>query len=155
MLLAGSPKANSPIVKIQTNMIQKTSMKKRTKKTVTLPGTGKLVPTTGARPVGRIFQRAPGGWVAHRTWSGSTQKGDVEGPCGPTTCKIQSRGLIQCLPSSRQEGALWASQSLAMEPSSWFLKHQFTEGKEPELLREDERYQLDIDGLTSTHSIGS
>ena len=67
-------------------------------------------------------------------------------PGGPTTCRTrwgrvcchmgggESQGSRQTRPE-RQKLALW--------------------GKEPELVREVERYQLDLVGLTSTHSLSS
>lgn len=48
-----------------------------------------------------------------------------------------------------------ASQIPAAESGSWHMEHNLTGGEEPEVVREVERYQLDIVGLPSIHSIGS
>ncbi len=48
------------------------------------------------------------------------------------------------------------TRSSIMETGSWDMECHLTGGgKEPELVREVERYRLEIVGLTSTHSLGS
>ncbi|KAK3507921.1 hypothetical protein QTP70_003371, partial [Hemibagrus guttatus] len=51
-------------------------------------------------------------------------------------------------------GALW-TQTLDEESGFWYMECHLTGGKEPELVREVERYRLEIVGLASTHSLVS
>ena len=44
---------------------------------------------------------------------------------------------------------------LVVDSSHWDMECHLTGGKEPQLAREVERYQLEIVGFTSTHSLGS
>ncbi|KAI3364477.1 hypothetical protein L3Q82_011269, partial [Scortum barcoo] len=101
--------------------------------------------------------RAPGGRVfAHGTRPGSARNGDV----GPPSSRLTTRrkvheGPVQCgLGSSRGRGPRrpnpW-NKTLAI--GTWNVTS--LGGKEPELVREVERYRLEIVGLTSTHSLGS
>ncbi|KAI3369128.1 hypothetical protein L3Q82_026090 [Scortum barcoo] len=102
-------------------------MNRRTSRTVTSPGLALPGPHPGARPGVGARRRAPGGRVfAHGTRPGSARNGDV----GPPSSRL----------TTQQEGT-WNVTSLG--------------GKEPELVREVERYRLEIVGLTSTHSLGS
>ncbi|KAI3352796.1 hypothetical protein L3Q82_019234 [Scortum barcoo] len=105
-------------------------MKRRISRTVTSPG----LALPGAPPWSQAWgwgsgcRRAPGGRVfAHGTRPGSARNGDV-GPCLPVGSPPPQEGT-------------WNVTSLG--------------GKEPELVREVERYRLEIVGLTSTHSLGS
>ncbi|KAI3358428.1 hypothetical protein L3Q82_014855 [Scortum barcoo] len=102
-------------------------------------------------------RRAPGGRVfAHGTRPGSARNGDV----GPPSSRLTTRrkvheGPVQCgLGSSRGRGPRrpnpW-TKTLAI--GTWNVTS--LGGKEPELVREVERYRLEIVGLTSTHSLGS
>ncbi|KAI3357259.1 hypothetical protein L3Q82_015708 [Scortum barcoo] len=106
-----------------------------------------------------LSRRAPGGRVfAHGTRPGSARNGDV----GPPSSRLTTRrkvheGPVQCgLGSSRGRGAPprrpnpW-NKTLAI--GTWNVTS--LGGKEPELVREVERYRLEIVGLTSTHSLGS
>ncbi|KAI3374447.1 hypothetical protein L3Q82_006267 [Scortum barcoo] len=117
-------------------------------------------PHPGARPgVGarRRHGGLPGGRVfAHGTRPGSARNGDV----GPPSSRLTTRrkvheGPVQCgLGSSRGGGPRrpnpW-TKTLAI--GTWNVTS--LGGKEPELVREVERYRLEIVGLTSTHSLGS
>ncbi|KAK0136103.1 Craniofacial development protein 2 [Merluccius polli] len=72
-----------------------------------------------------------------------------------TTSRRGQRGRVQCdLGSGRRRGP-WRSdprpQKLAL--GTWNVTSLV--GKEPELVREVEKFRLDIVGLTSTHSKGS
>ncbi|KAI3370776.1 hypothetical protein L3Q82_007312 [Scortum barcoo] len=104
-----------------------------------------------------LSRRAPGGRVfAHGTRPGSARNGDV----GPPSSRLTTRrkvheGPVQCgLGSSRGGGPRrpnpW-TKTLAI--GTWNVTS--LGGKEPELVREVERYRLEIVGLTSTHSLGS
>ncbi|KAI3377397.1 hypothetical protein L3Q82_008587, partial [Scortum barcoo] len=93
---------------------------------------------------------------AHGTRPGSARNGDV----GPPSSRLTTRrkvheGPVQCgLGSSRGRGPRrpnpW-NKTLAI--GTWNVTS--LGGKEPELVREVERYRLEIVGLTSTHSLGS
>ncbi|KAI3354768.1 hypothetical protein L3Q82_004594 [Scortum barcoo] len=132
-------------------------MNRRTSRTVTSPGLALPGPHPGARPGVGARRRAPGGRVfAHGTWPGSARNGDV----GPPSSRLTTRrkvheGPVQCgLGSSRGGGPRrpnpW-TKTLAI--GTWNVTS--LGGKEPELVREVERYRLEIVGLTSTHSLGS
>ncbi|KAI3365318.1 hypothetical protein L3Q82_010408, partial [Scortum barcoo] len=99
-------------------------------------------------------RRAPGGRVfAHGTRQGSARNGDV----GPPSSRLTTRrkvheGPVQCgLGSSRGRGPRrpnpW-TKTLAI--GTWNVTSLGR--KEPDLVREVERYRLEIVGLTSTHS---
>ncbi|KAI3352354.1 hypothetical protein L3Q82_005320 [Scortum barcoo] len=116
-------------------------------------------PHPGARPGVGARRRAPGGRVfAHGTRPGSARNGDVgHGPPSSrlTTCRKVHEGPVQCgLGSSRgrepRRPNPW-NKTLAI--GTWNVTS--LGGKEPELVREVERYRLEIVGLTSTHSLGS
>ncbi|GAA6106566.1 receptor-type tyrosine-protein phosphatase F-like, partial [Tachysurus ichikawai] len=114
-------------------------------------------PRPGARPRVGARMRAPGGRVlTHGARPGSARKSDV-GPisCGPTTCRRNRKGPVQCgLGGSRRQGPRRPNprtRNLAL--GTWNVTS--LGGKEPELVREVERYRLDIVGLTSTYSLGS
>ncbi|KAI3371860.1 hypothetical protein L3Q82_006739 [Scortum barcoo] len=127
---------------------------------VTSPGLALPGPHPGARPGVGARRRAPGGRVfAHGTRPGSARNGDV----GPPSSRLTTRrkvheGPVQCgLGSSRQAGGPrrpnpW-TKTLAI--GTWNVTWHLGGGKEPELVREVERYRLEIVGLTSTHSLGS
>ncbi|KAI3365660.1 hypothetical protein L3Q82_010734 [Scortum barcoo] len=137
--------------------VQKPIMKRRISRTVTSPGLALLGPHPGARPGVGARRRAPGGRVfAHGTRPGSARNGDV----GPPSSRLTTRrkvheGPVQCgLGSSRgrepRRPNPW-NKTLAI--GTWNVTS--LGGKEPELVREVERYRLEIVGLTSTHSLGS
>ncbi|KAI3359404.1 hypothetical protein L3Q82_002907 [Scortum barcoo] len=128
-------------------------MKRRISRTVTSPGLALPGPHPGARPGVGARRRAPGGRVfAHGTRPGSARNGDV----GPPSSRLTTRrkvheGPVQCgLGSSRGRGPRrpnpW-TKTLAI--GTWNVTS--LGGKEPELVREVERYRLEIVGLTSTH----
>ncbi|KAI3376964.1 hypothetical protein L3Q82_000201 [Scortum barcoo] len=131
---------------------------RRTSRTVTSPGLALPGPTLEpGLGLGGLSRRAPGGRVfAHGTRPGSARNGDV----GPPSSRLTTRrkvheGPVQCgLGSSRGRGPRrpnpW-TKTLAI--GTWNVTS--LGGKEPELVREVERYRLEIVGLTSTHSLGS
>ncbi|KAK3543121.1 hypothetical protein QTP70_011658 [Hemibagrus guttatus] len=103
------------------------------------------------------MKRAPGGRVfAYGTRLGTAQRNDVGPPSRrPTTHRKEHKGPVQCvLGSGHGRGP--------RRPKSWTKNLAFGTwnvtslgGKEPELVREVERYRLEIVGLASTHSLGS
>ncbi|KAK3528665.1 hypothetical protein QTP70_007204 [Hemibagrus guttatus] len=114
-------------------------------------------PHPGARPGVGARRRAPGGRVfACGTRPGTARKNDV-GPLSrrPTTRKKEHKGPVPCvLGSGHGRGP--------QQPKPWTKNLAFGTwnvtslgGKEPELVREVERYRLEIVGLASTHSLGS
>ncbi|KAI3362127.1 hypothetical protein L3Q82_012456 [Scortum barcoo] len=137
-------------------------MNRRTSRTVTSPWIGAITrgPTlepglglglAGERLVARVF--------AHGTRPGSARNGDDVGPPSSrlTTRRKVHEGPVQCgLGSSVVAGGPrrpnpW-TKTLAI--GTWNVTS--LGGKEPELVREVERYRrLEIVGLTSTHSLGS
>ncbi|KAM4567520.1 craniofacial development protein 2-like isoform 1-T2 [Fundulus diaphanus] len=74
---------------------------------------------------------------------------------GLTTCRRGQRGRVHCATGSSRGRGPWRSdprlQKLAL--GTWNVTSLV--GKEPELVREIERFRLEIVGLTSTHSSGS
>ncbi|KAK3542019.1 hypothetical protein QTP86_010364 [Hemibagrus guttatus] len=108
-------------------------------------------PGVGAR------RRAPGGRVfACGTRPGTARRKDVGPPSRrPTTRRKEHKGPVQCvLGSSHGRGP--------QRPKPWTKNLAFGTWnvtslgrKEPELVKEVERYQLEIVGLASTHSLGS
>ncbi|KAK0143577.1 ATP-binding cassette sub-family G member 8 [Merluccius polli] len=100
---------------------------------------------------------APGGRAyTHGARPGTARKDDVGPPSRRlTTSRRGQRGRVQCeLGGGRRRGP-WRSdprlQKLAL--GTWNVTSLV--GKEPELVREVEKFRLDIVGLTSTHSKGS
>ncbi|KAI3354008.1 hypothetical protein L3Q82_018568, partial [Scortum barcoo] len=101
-------------------------------------------------------ERLVAGSLPTGTRPGSARNGDV----GPPSSRLTTRrkvheGPVQCgLGSSRGGGPRrpnpW-TKTLAI--GTWNVTS--LGGKEPELVREVERYRLEIVGLTSTHSLGS
>ncbi|KAK2823344.1 hypothetical protein Q7C36_019944 [Tachysurus vachellii] len=101
--------------------------------------------------------RAPGGQVLpHGARPGSARRSNV-GPisCGPTTCRRNRKGLVQCGlgGSRRQEPRRPNPRTRNLALGTWNVTS--LGGKEPELVREVERYRLDIVGLASMHGLGS
>ncbi|GAA6079479.1 uncharacterized protein LOC115409932, partial [Tachysurus ichikawai] len=136
---------------------QQPFMRKAKARSVTSPGMAQPGPRPGARPGVGARMGAPGGRaLTHGARPGSARKSDV-GPisCGPTTCRRNRKGPVQCgLGGSRRQGPRRPNprtRNLAL--GTWNVTS--LGGKEPELVREVERYRLDIVGLTSTHSLGS
>ncbi|KAK3573020.1 hypothetical protein QTP86_012243 [Hemibagrus guttatus] len=123
-------------------------------RTITSPG---LWRHPGARPRVGARRRVPGGRVfACGTRPGTAQRKDVGSPSRrPTNRRKEHKGPVQCvLCSSHGRGP--------RRPKPWTKNLAFgtwnvtsLEGKEPELVREVERYWLEIVGLASTHSLGS
>ncbi|KAI3365143.1 hypothetical protein L3Q82_010118 [Scortum barcoo] len=56
---------------------------------------------------------------------------------------------------AQPEMATWVRLPVGSPPAGRDMECHLAGGKEPELVREVERYQLEIVGLTSTHSLGS
>ncbi|KAK3545682.1 hypothetical protein QTP70_010761 [Hemibagrus guttatus] len=114
-------------------------------------------PHPGARPGVGARRRASGGRVfACGTQLGTARRND-EGPPSrrPTTRRKEHKGPVPCvLCSGHGRGP--------RRPKPWTKNLAFGTwnvtslgGKEPELVREIERYRLEIVGLASTHSLGS
>ncbi|KAK3553847.1 hypothetical protein QTP70_012192 [Hemibagrus guttatus] len=126
-------------------------------RTVTLPGLASPGPHPGARPGVGARRRALGGRVfACGTRPGTARRNDVGPPSRrPTTRRKEHKGPVQCvLGSGHGRGP--------RRPKSWTKNLAFGTwnvtslgGKEPELVREVERYRLEIVWLASTHSLGS
>ncbi|KAK3565612.1 hypothetical protein QTP86_012934 [Hemibagrus guttatus] len=126
-------------------------------RTVTSPGLASPGPHPGARPGVGARRRAPGGRVfACGTRPGTARRNDVGPPFHrPTTRRKEHKGLVPCvLGSGHGRGP--------RRPKPWTKNLAFGTWnvtslgrKEPELVREVERYRLEIVGLASTHSLGS
>ncbi|KAK3546900.1 hypothetical protein QTP86_003775 [Hemibagrus guttatus] len=121
------------------------------------PRLASLGPHPGARPGVGARRRVPGGRVfACGTRPGTAQRKDVGPPSHrPTTHRKEHKGPVQCvLGSSHGRGP--------QQPKPWTKNLAFGTwnvtslgAREPELVREVERYRLEIVGLASTHSLGS
>ncbi|KAI3359899.1 hypothetical protein L3Q82_014257, partial [Scortum barcoo] len=108
--------------------------------------------------LGLAGERLVAGSLPTGTRPGSARNGN--GDVGPPSSRLTTRrkvheGPVQCgLGSSRGRGPRrpnpW-TKTLAI--GTWNVTS--LGGKEPELVREVERYRLEIVGLTSTHSLGS
>ena len=74
---------------------------------------------------------------------------------GPTTCRAIQQGRVHCHQggSESRRRQLTGPGQHRLSLGTWNVTK--LAGKEPELVREVERYQLDLVGLTSTHSVGS
>ncbi|KAI3353846.1 hypothetical protein L3Q82_005060 [Scortum barcoo] len=115
---------------------------------------------TGAPPWSQAWgwgsQAAPGGRVfAHGTQPGSARNGAwARLPVGSPPAGRSMRGRCNVVWVQSWQGASrpnpW-TKTLAI--GTWNVTS--AGGKEPELVREVERYRLEIVGLTSTHSLGS
>ena len=132
-------------------------MKRLPNITVTSPGQGKPGPPSGARTGRGARWPASGGqaWI-HGARPGQARQDDVEPPpCGPTTCRESHWGRVRCKAGGRQRWGPGCAdpQHRRLVLRTWNITS--LAGKEPELVREVERYQLDMVGLTSTHSTGS
>jgi len=124
----------------------------------TLPGQGKPGHPPGARPRRGARRRASGGRAfAHGARSGSARKNIMEqqSPCGPTTRRENYRGRVLCRPGGGPGGRPGRADSRQHRLALGTWNVTSLAGKEPELVQEVERYQLDIVGLTSTHNMGS
>uniref|UniRef100_A0A3B3QR52 Endonuclease/exonuclease/phosphatase domain-containing protein n=1 Tax=Paramormyrops kingsleyae TaxID=1676925 RepID=A0A3B3QR52_9TELE len=119
-----------------------------------LPGRGSPGLPPGARPGGGARWRAGGQAYTHGAWSGTAQTRHVDPPSNGLT-RRGHRGQVRSeLGSGRRRGPWWSDprlQKLAL--GTWNVTTLM--GKEPELVREVVKFQLDIVGLTSTHSLGS
>uniref|UniRef100_A0A8C6M725 Endonuclease/exonuclease/phosphatase domain-containing protein n=1 Tax=Nothobranchius furzeri TaxID=105023 RepID=A0A8C6M725_NOTFU len=75
--------------------------------------------------------------------------------CGPTTRRRNMKGPVQCGWGCRPRREPWRSdpRTRTLVIGTWNVTSLV--GKEQELVAEVKWYQLDIVGLTSTHSIGS
>ncbi|KAI3371940.1 hypothetical protein L3Q82_006812 [Scortum barcoo] len=79
---------------------------------------------------------------------------------GPPSSRLTTRrkvheGPVQCGLGSSRGGGPRTTQSLDQNSGNRDMECHLAGGKEPELVREVERYRLEIVGLTSTHSLGS
>ncbi|KAI3373394.1 hypothetical protein L3Q82_021942 [Scortum barcoo] len=127
---------------------------RRTSRTVTSPGLALPGPHPGARPGVGARRRAPGGRVfAHGTRPGSARNGDVGPPSSRlTTHRKVHEGRCNVVWVAVVVGAS-TTQSLdqnSLAIGTWNVTS--LGGKEHELVREVERYRLEIVGLTSTHT---
>ena len=84
-------------------------------------------------------------------WHSRTKKNMELPPCEPTTCRDEVWGRVQCQSGVGQRRVDPRRCKLTLGMRSVTL----LAGKKPELVWKVERYQLDIFGLTSTHSTGS
>ncbi|KAK3550822.1 hypothetical protein QTP70_005747 [Hemibagrus guttatus] len=126
-------------------------------RTVTSPGLASPGPHPGARPGVGACRQVPGGQVfACGTRLGTARRNDVGPPSRrPTTRRKEHKGPVQCvLGSGHGRGP--------RRPKPWTKNVAFGTWnvtslgwKEPKLVREFERYRLEIVGLASTHSLGS
>ncbi|KAK3561638.1 hypothetical protein QTP86_011885 [Hemibagrus guttatus] len=126
-------------------------------RTVTSPGLASPGPHPGARPGVGARRRAPGGRVfACGTRPGTARRNDVGPPsCRPTTRRKEHKGPVPYVFGSGHGRG-------PRRPKPWTKNLAFGTwnvtslgGKEPELVREVERYRLEIVRLASTHSLGS
>ncbi len=124
---------------------------------VTSPGMAQPGPHPGARPGVGARMRAPGGQASpHGVRPGSARRSDVWPPSrGLTTCRRDRKGpVLRGSGGSRRRGPRqpdpW-TQKLAL--GTWNVTS--LAGKEPEIVREVERFRLEIVGITSTHGLGS
>ena len=136
-------------------MIQRSILLPRLPKCLQLTCSGG--PPPGARPGGGAQGRAPGGRAyTHGARPGTARNDDVGPPSRRlTTSRRGQRGRVQCELGGGRRWGPWRSdprlQKLAL--GTWNVTSLV--GKEPELMREVEKFRLDIVGLTSTHSVGS
>ncbi|KAJ8014446.1 hypothetical protein DPEC_G00040310 [Dallia pectoralis] len=137
-------------------MVHKDPMKQGVRGIETLPG-GSLEPPSGARPRRGARKRASGGRVCHGARPGTARTryvASLSSACGPTTHRNNRKGRVRChMRGSECVGPRRirpGRQKLAL--GTWNVTSLW--GKEPELVCEVERYQLDLVGLTSTHSLG-
>ncbi|KAK3565811.1 hypothetical protein QTP86_015565 [Hemibagrus guttatus] len=98
-------------------------------RTVTSPGLASPGPHPGARP----------GVGARR----------------PTTRRKEHKGLVPCVLGSSHGRGPQRPKPWTKNLAFWTWNVTSLGGKEPELVREVERYRLEIVGLASTHSLGS
>merc|ERR1712035_279511 len=132
-------------------------MRNSTSRKFTSPGMALPGPHPGARAGVGARRRGPGGRAfAHGARPGIARRSDVGPPSsGPITRRRDQKGKMRrdlgggCGQGPRRPNP-W-TQNLAM--GTWNVTS--LGGKEPELVREVERYRLEIVGLTSTHSLGS
>ncbi|TWW74372.1 R2DM Retrovirus-related Pol polyprotein from type II retrotransposable element [Takifugu flavidus] len=132
-------------------------MKQLKGKPRTRPG-GLLGPHPGARPGAGARWRAPGGRAyVHGARPGPARTSYVDTPVssGPTTRRRSMKGPVQCgLGGGPRRGPGLSDPRLwKLTFGTWNVTS--LAGKELELVGEVECYQLDVVGLTSTHSVGS
>uniref|UniRef100_A0AAR2KE64 Endonuclease/exonuclease/phosphatase domain-containing protein n=1 Tax=Pygocentrus nattereri TaxID=42514 RepID=A0AAR2KE64_PYGNA len=133
-------------------------MKTQKQDLCTLPGTGLPGPHPGARPGGAARQRPSGGRAfTHGARPGPARRSYMSPPSHrPTTNgRGSSRGSVRCGSGSVRRRGPWRSDPRLLKLAFGTWNVTSLAGKEPELVREVERYRLDIVGLTSTHSLGS
>ncbi|TWW62406.1 hypothetical protein D4764_04G0010530 [Takifugu flavidus] len=122
-----------------------------------LPECGSPGPPPGARPGGGARWRAPGGQTSpHGVRPGTARRGNMGPPSRRlTTCRRGQGGQVHCVLGSDRRQGPWRSDprlhKLAL--GTWNVTSLVR--KEPELVREVEKFRLDIVGLTSTPSKGS
>lgn len=132
-------------------------MKRTSREQFTLPGIGLPGPRPGARPGEGARGRASGGRaLVHGARPGTARRGDM-GPSSrrPTTRRRRHRGRVHCVSGGGQERRPWRTDPRLPRLAIGTWNVTSLVGKEPELVREVEKYRLDIVGLTSTHGLGS
>ena len=150
-LLLGTPMAKWSQARGQTKNGSKDLMEDCGRRTVTLPG-GSPGSTSGARPRRRTRKRAPGGWACHGARPGTARRSDMAtiittSPSRGLTMHGKNRwGWVHCQTGGSESRRSWRTrprqQSLALV--TWNVTS--LGGKELELGREMERYQLDLVG---------
>jgi len=123
-------------------------MKRLPKNTVTSPGQGKPGPPSGARPGRGAGRRASGGraWI-HGARPGQARKDYMESlPCGFTTCRESHWGWVRCKPGGRQKWGPGRADPQHRRLVLGTCNVTSLAGKEPELVREVEWYQLHMVG---------
>jgi len=111
----------------------------------------------GARPRRGARRQAFGGRAfAYGARFGSAQRSNIVQPtCGPTTRRDKHRGRVLCRPSGMPDRGLGRADRWRHRIALGTWNVTSPAGKEQELVREVEQYQLDIVGLISTHSSGT
>ncbi|TWW77601.1 hypothetical protein D4764_12G0009910 [Takifugu flavidus] len=107
----------------------------------------------GARPGGGARWRAPGGRTsAHGVRPGTARRGNMGPPSrGLTACRRGQGGRVHCVLGSSRRQEPWRSDPRLHKLALGTWNVTSLVGKEPELVREVEKFRLDIVGLTSTY----
>ena len=132
-------------------------MESQVRTCVTRPG-GSPGSPSGARPGGRARQRAPGGRAYHGARPGTARRSNVDTsspPRGPTTRGRKQWGRVRCQTGGSDTGRSGRTRPGQQRLTLGTWNVTTLVGKEPDLVREAERYRLDLVGLTFTHSKGS
>ncbi|TWW80607.1 R2 Retrovirus-related Pol polyprotein from type I retrotransposable element [Takifugu flavidus] len=91
-----------------------------------------------------------------RSPAGTARRSNMGHPSrGLTTCRRGQGGRVHCVLGSSQRQGPWLSDPRLHKLALGTWNVTSLVGKEPELVREVEKFRLDIVGLTSTHGKGS